>query len=402
MSSKIKLPPTAAGFKRNLFIMGGIFVAGILLIVGFAMMSSRKQASVRSTELGQVQPRGQAGDVTLTPATKASLAHVQTNEANAAREQGKSYMPDPLMGHPEKVDVPRDPPKPERPSMQGALVPPALQQSAGQRAQPTALSPDEQKRRELIMQGLLAQMQAAMVAAGPARVQTVAIADLQDKNKQAATTPAAAKDVKSSAAHVKGTLLVAGNDIVPAELLTPIDTDRTTFALVRITGGKLKGAMLRGQIKPMNQSGDVEDVGVVFKSMTLNDETYKIDAMALNEQDATDAMNGKVDRRIFSRYVMPIIMAGLSGASTYFTAKGTPSSSLLQGTTGNSAVVVSQQSADQQQAKDQGIGKAVDKAVSVGERQVDKASSRPNQVTLAAHTTIGVIFNNPVYSTDQL
>lgn len=195
-------------------------------------------------------------------------------------------------------------------------------------------------------------------------------------------------------------MLVGGDEIVAAILTTPIDTDRTNFVMAEISAGRLKGATLRGNVRPMNMSGDIEDVGIQFTSMRLPDgRFYQIDALALNEQTATDAMEGRVDRRVFSRTVMPILMAGLSGVSTYFTVRGTPSTSVATGvdTTGTGAIIVDQERASRRDARDQGIGDAIDKTVEKADRAVARAESRPNQVTVDAFTPIGVIFNQPVY-----
>jgi hypothetical protein len=234
----------------------------------------------------------------------------------------------------------------------------------------------------------------------PATVQTVKLMDPAKEDAGTGKAPGASSSSSGRATAAERTVdqdeLVGADEILPATLRTPIDTYKSQLVLVRIEGGALEGAELRGQVVPMKASGDVEDVGMRFTSMRFKGQYYEIDAIALNEQTATDAMNGDVDRRIFDRFVMPVLMAGLSGASTYFTAVGTPSTSVATGV-GDAAVIVDQERASREDAKNQGIGGAIDKGVQIGERAIDRAAAKPNRVTLERDLALGIMFNAPVY-----
>src|SRR3546814_10174004 len=97
-------------------------------------------------------------------------------------------------------------------------------------------------------------------------------------------------------------------------------------------------------------------------------------------------LDADVDRHFIAKQVMPVIMAGLSGVSTYFTAQG--QTGVSYSPTGYSDnIIVDQRKATRDEARQQGIGDAVEKVVQNGERQVDKMSQRPNTATLPSFTT---------------
>jgi intracellular multiplication protein IcmE len=218
------------------------------------------------------------------------------------------------------------------------------------------------------------------------------------------TTATAIADAGAAApAAAKGVQLVAGLEILPGQLASPVDTDKTKYISVYIVGGKLDGAFLTGEAVLSAQG---EDVSAHMTAMNLKGRSYKIDAVLLNEQSASDALNADIDHRPFSRFVMPVLVAGLAGASTYFTARGTtattyiPGTVVVGGTTVNGNAVVQAPSPSASQAMDQGIGKGIEKSVQLAERETQRYANRPNRGTLDARTAIGVLFRRPVMAND--
>lgn len=380
--------PMDQGFKRTLKIVGGAAGIGMAVIGGFIYMSSSgSKAPPPPSSVGKVVPTAD-GEVTHTsPAAQERLARVQAKEAEAARRAGRSYIPDSTLGMPEEVPQSKPPPPPPRPP----------QSSYGQYQQSQQRTTRADDQLGALEDGLVRQMAAILNGMQPATAVDVSMMDIPEQQAVAANGGAGAQGAAGANAKDLGPILIGGDEIVPATVTTPVDTYKTLFALAEITGGPLAGAQLRGKVVPMSQSGDVEDVGLQFTSMRFNGQFYEINAIALNESTANDAMNGDVDRRIFNRYVMPVLMAGLSGVSTYFTAKGTPSTSVATDVGSDSSVIVNQERATREDAKNQGIGDAIDKGVQVGDREVQKEANRPQRVTLDAQTPIGIMFNLPVH-----
>src|SRR3546814_15303131 len=100
-----------------------------------------------------------------------------------------------------------------------------------------------------------------------------------------------------------------------------------------------------------------------------SDLVYQIDAIVLNEQTSADMLDADVDRHFIAKQVMPVIMAGLSGVSTYFTAQG--QTGVSYSPTGYSDnIIVDQRTATRDEARQQGIGVAVEKVVQNGRPEV--------------------------------
>lgn len=384
--------PLDKGLIRTIKIVGGLLLGSVIVVGGLMWLNSSKEGSAPPpSTLGRVIPPGEGAVTDISPAAKERLARVQESEAEAARRAGRSYVPDAVLGQPSPVAQPADNIPPPSAPTQGSY---AQYQQNQQRVTRQGSELGE------LEKGLLTQLTAMVNGMAPATVQTVKLMDPAKEDAGTGKAPGASSSSSGRATAAERAVdqdeLVGADEILPATLRTPIDTYKSQLVLVRIEGGALEGAELRGQVVPMKASGDVEDVGMRFTSMRFKGQYYEIDAIALNEQTATDAMNGDVDRRIFDRFVMPVLMAGLSGASTYFTAVGTPSTSVATGV-GDAAVIVDQERASREDAKNQGIGGAIDKGVQIGERAIDRAAAKPNRVTLERDLALGIMFNAPVY-----
>lgn len=390
---------------------------GIVVIGGFVYLQSNKtkqNAEAPKSNLGNVIPVGaEDSRAPMSEATRAMLDRVQKSEADEARRKGRSYIPENYLGKGEPVDAKPDA-KPVVTSQPSAapsgIRPGGDQEGAGvnsyqqYQARQNGQNNPQNAEMQMIQDGLIRQMELVTNSMKAPTMQVVAIKP-QEKQKFAENGMGSnggnngnVQGAENVAKANKGPELVGADEIVAAIITTPIDTDTTKFVMGEIVGGRLNGAVLRGEVVPLNQSGDVEDVGVRFTSLRLKDKAYAIDAIALNESTANNAMSGDVDRRVFSRYVMPIVMASLSGVSTYFSALGTPAVSLATGTNpGSTSVIVNQNAIGADQAMQQGIGSAVNAGVQTGNKAVAKMANRPNRVTLPAMTPIGVMFNAPVY-----
>lgn len=375
--------------KRILLILIGVTVIASLAVVSIAMLGKKKEREIQgAARMDRLVPTASnEKGVEPSPATVAKLNRVHVEEAEAAKVKGQSYIPEVYMGSPQEIREAIDSGElPERvtPSYEH------YQQSNQRSNQSQQVSQD----RALLDDGLLKQLDGILAQQNkPATSGSIKIAyepNVQGSQNQAATGG-------SNSEERDPEVLITADTILSATLLTPIDTYKTRFTLAEIVGGPFNGAQLRGEVIPLTASGEVEDVGVKFTSMNHNGNYYRIDAIALNESTATDAMDGTVDKRIFSRFVMPIFAATFSGAGTYFTARGTPNESILRDSDLTAdAIVVERERATKEDAKYQAYGDAIKKGSQIAERAIDREAARPQRIHLEANTPIGLIFNAPV------
>lgn len=386
--------PLDAGFKRNLIIIGGAVVLSAVAIGAMAMFAGKDnyKSTASETQLDRALPRADGERVDeISPAMKERLAKVQQEEAIAAYREGRSYVPESTLGRPESVNGAEKPQR-VRESRPSPGPSPYTQYTA--RHEQVTNDGALAAQRQLIERGLSLQLEQLANGFSPAQAVTVSIKVAQPNPSQNASNPAPSQQLEGGAGSK---VLFPGLQIAPGRLDSPINTDKSRFASVTITAGPLQGAYLIGQALPMTLSGDVEDVGVQLTQMRFNNKVYPIDAILLNEQTATDMMDADVDRHLISKHVLPVVMAGLSGLSTFFTAQGNPGVrySPTAGVNGEN-IIVDQPKASREEAKQQGIGKSIEALVSNANEQTARLQQRPNTATLEAFTPVGVLFRQPV------
>lgn len=388
MSEAKKLEPS---LKRNLLILGGTLgVLGLLVVLMLVMRGKSETTQAGSADLqamrsiapGNTGTQGEQAE--MGHATKEKIREAQLREAEEARKQGKPYLPRDQVGKTEAVD-PHD--------AQGAGYSTAEQYrpnyaggaGAGVRTE------EELRREQARAEGLKVQLQALMGQP------TKSEAPKRIAEASASTGGAGAGVAQASLSQLPGTsaagsqgqqcaLVADALEIYAAETASPVDTYRTTYVSAEIRSGKLAGAFLTGKSQVME-----EGLQITFTGMRWNRQSYKIEAISLDEKTATDAMASNVDRRYLQRYAMPVLFAAAGG---YYTAKSQTGSEVV---VSNGGIGVSTPPPTKQQA----IAAGVSAAMTIGRTAIEREAQRPEQHTLPARTPIGVMFNSRVCSSDE-
>ena len=162
----------------------------------------------------------------------------------------------------------------------------------------------------------------------------------------------------------------------------------------KITGGPLAGATFVGKLVVFE-----EDFSIGFDSMRFAGKFYPVKAVGVNEQTASRAMGADVDHRFWDRYVMPVLSSGMWGVATYFTERGRTAQQYVPTGIGGD-IVVSDERASKEDAKNTGIGAGVSKAQQITEAEIQRRANKKNRMTLPQFTPIGIRFDQPVYAKD--
>lgn len=366
------------GLRRNLVIIGGVLIGAILLVLLVILLRpSSQQAGQASAALPKTPGTGIEKEGPMSPAMQQLLREKQFAEAEEARRRGRSYIP-PDTAAAEPLPSAAGPGLSQ--SQQFVAPAPANVQMNPQ------LQDELRARRERLSKGIESQLGDLVAATAPA--QTVARVVFASPAAAAGSAPAGeAARAGASAKPDPGNLLVDALEIFAGSTASPVDTYKTGYISARISSGVLAGAFLTGRTQLVN-----EGLQPRFSAMRVNGRTYKINAIALDEQTATDAVDADLDRRYLQRYVMPVLMAAVGG---YATARAQTGSTVVG--IGNGSEAVATPSPTEKQAVNAGIASAA----TLAQRAIEADASLPIRAMFPAGSAIGIMFLEPVVDLDS-
>lgn len=374
--------PIEQGAKRNLIFVAILVLVVLIVAAGMIWRTGRdKVLAAPETSIGGINPTG-SGEMRreLSPAMQEKRDRVFREEAKNAIKQGRSYIPNEgSLGPSTPIDAP---PQVSAAAETGA---PAARRMGGSQSQSNQDNA-----------GLTRQLERIMANGMGVKAAQVIAFKHEEKALQEPRggTVAAQQSSGGDRSAGRGEDLTQGLEIHPAEIISPIDTDKTDEAIARITGGPLAGATFVGKLVVFE-----EDFAMGFTSMRYEGKYYQVQAVGVNEQTASRAMGADVDHRFFDRYVMPVLSSGLWGAATYFTERGRTATKYVPTGIGGD-IVVSDERASQEDAKNKGIGEAIKKSQQITEAEVQRRAAKKNRMTLPQYTPIGIRFEQPVYPKD--
>jgi len=368
------------GAKRVIKWVAIAFGVAFVAVLGLVLVASGKKDTSATVAL-PVRNSGAQTDVVQTDYEKGRLAELQRQKAEESKNTGGVYVPPPAgapvaqdkFGGPAGSGIPGAGPGPS--SYQTYVTTPQVAVQPGSYQDPA--------RQQAIQEGLNRQL-GQLLADAPTGAAIAHVQGYQDPNKVAAGQPGhqggtgapgvAATNVAAEDLDLPGPLTIQ-----VARTTSPIDTAKSPYVSAEIVGGKFAGAFLKGTAV-LNQG---EGLQVTFTDIRFNGKVAKINAVALDEQTSADALAGSIDRHILSKYVLPITFATVSGAAGAIAQR---SSQVV--TNGLSSSVVVPEATNRQAA-----AAGLSSATQIGQQVVQSLAQQPNTVTLAAGTTIGILFN---------
>lgn len=190
----------------------------------------------------------------------------------------------------------------------------------------------------------------------------------------------ASYDSSNSSSSNKGPAFVRAGSIVPAVMLTAINSDEPGPVLAQIVTGPLKGARLIGQMVSSDQR-----VVVQFSSLSMPgaSQTFNISSFAIDPDTSRTGLATDVNNHYFLRYGLGLAAAFISGyGEAVQNAGSTTTTNAFGGTTTIMGDMTHKQIAES------AFGKVGQKLGS----ELDKETNRAPTVTVASGTSIGVLF----------
>ena len=190
----------------------------------------------------------------------------------------------------------------------------------------------------------------------------------------------ASYDSSNSSSSNKGPAFVRAGSVVPAVMLTAINSDEPGPVLAQIVTGPLKGARLIGQMVSSDQR-----VVVQFSSLSMPgaSQTFNISSFAIDPDTSRTGLATDVNNHYFLRYGLGLAAAFISGyGEAVQNAGSTTTTNAFGGTTTIMGDMTHKQIAES------AFGKVGQKLGS----GLDKETNRAPTVTVASGTSIGVLF----------
>jgi len=264
-----------------------------------------------------------------------------------------------------------------------------LQQA--QTIEPAAL-PDDTARLEQVQQladAMSAQMQAVLDSRSN-QISYLAVKDASEFNEEQAENNAASgflDDGELEEEIIQEVLLPAG-EIEYAELLIEASTDAPGPVLAEIVSGPLKGGRLIGSF-----SSERDYLVLSFGTLTLNEETYDVNAVAIDPNTTLPGVATEVNQRYFSRVFLPAAAEFVTGFADALAENSTTDVTIVGET-----VVTETDDLDTDEAVAAGIEEAGQQIADFIEEEAD--SIRP-LIRVAPGTPLGILFTESVVSQDE-
>ncbi len=263
-------------------------------------------------------------------------------------------------------------------------------------AQPDQPKPDTRTPAVNAMsQSMVSQMQAVLENQRIGKVQHLGIADisyleqleqkkLQKFQQQQQMMMANSQGMQEEYENI---FLPAGT-IEYGQLLTEANTDAPGPILAQIASGPLKGSRVLGAF----QSTD-EYITLNFSQIVIDGINYPIQAVAIDPNTTLPGMVTEIDRRYWSRFVLPVAAEFITGVASAVGDSGT-----TQVFIGDDTTAVSSFDKDLTQEIGSGIAEAGDRLADILDEEARRI--RP-MLRVASGTPMGILFLQPVTDLEQ-
>lgn len=187
-------------------------------------------------------------------------------------------------------------------------------------------------------------------------------------------------NASQSSSDKKGPAFVRAGTVVPGVMITAINSDNPGPVLAQIVTGPLKGARLIGQMRSSNTA-----VVVQFTQLSIPgaQQTFQINAYAVDQTTARTGMATDVDNHYFLRYGLGLAAAFVEG---YGDAVSSAGSTTTTNAFGGTTTVLGDMT--HKQIAESAMGKVGSKLGS----ELEKDTNRAPTVTVDSGTPLGLLF----------
>ncbi|AEP10729.1 DotG/IcmE/VirB10 family protein [Micavibrio aeruginosavorus] len=180
-------------------------------------------------------------------------------------------------------------------------------------------------------------------------------------------------------------ILLPAGTIEYAQLMTEANTDAPGPVLAQIVSGPLAGSRAIGSFKASD-----EYITLQFNTVVVDGIAYGTDAIALDPKTANPGMITEIDKKYFTRVILPAAAAFIEGLGGAIAETG---STTLTVATGGSSSSSTTEDLDTKQEFFKAVEEAAEK---VGEMLDEEADKAEPMLRVAAGTPMALLFVKPV------
>ncbi|WP_321959365.1 conjugal transfer protein TraO [Burkholderia cenocepacia] len=288
--------------RQSKVVAIGVIVT--VAVVGYIAATYFADGSRKQSQISAVQTQGRGTPTKESEQYSQVLDKYNRTKANAAEQNGQSYL-SVLSSRTNNVpDQPASAPQAQPQAQQVVYYQQPVQQQNPQQ--------DQQRQKELSDQtkGLMASWET--VGHSTARVS----ADSADyaKSLTRESDPSQTQQAAVAAAAAAKVKIVEDFALIPASLQTAIDTDENSIVRAYIPNGQYAGAVLFA----MGYKRITNSVDMTFSYMKWQGHSYKVTAKAMDQTTMRTALSGDVNNRYFSRIIIPAIAMGIGRTGQLF------------------------------------------------------------------------------------
>ncbi|QBN92993.1 conjugal transfer protein TraO (plasmid) [Xanthomonas oryzae pv. oryzae] len=287
--------------RQSKIVAIGIIV--MIAVLGYIAATYFADSSRKQSQISAVQTQGRGTPTKESEQYSQVLDKYNRTKADDAEQKGQSYL-SVLSSRTNNVsDQPASAPQAQPQAQQVVYYQqPAQQQNPQQ---------DQQRQKEISdqMQGLMANW--APVPHSTARVSTDSVDYAKSLTHESEAPAQVQQAAAAAAAKVK---VVEDFALVPAMLQTAIDTDENSVVRAYIPNGQYAGAV----VFAMGYKRITNSVDMTFSYMQWQGHSYKVTAKAMDQTTMRTALSGDVNKRYFSRIIIPAIAMGIGRTGQLF------------------------------------------------------------------------------------
>lgn len=383
-----------------------IIITTVVVIVTVALgFSGSKNGEKKPAEAAGSASVGTAPEnITPVPGTNDSPGYnnlqQKANDAafKEAQEKGNSNVPvltnDSLANKKDIFDdLNKDNRKPieEKPVIDSAPVQQPQQQYQAQPQQPIqqtaqASQQDRQAYRQAVQQQITQYINGWSAGQGYQEFNMTGQAKQEQQGSTTNGTTASGANIQqtsydsNSSSSSKGPAFVRAGSIVPAVMMTAINSDEPGPVLAQVVTGPLKGARLIGQMVSSDQR-----VVIQFQQLSIPgaSQSFNISAFAVDPDTSRTGLATDVNNHYFLRYGLGLAAAFISG---YGEAVQNSGSTTTTNAFGGTTTVLGDMT--HKQIAESAFGKVGQKLGS----ELEKETNRAPTVTVASGTSVGILF----------